>query len=380
MASREVEAAPLKVPRSTHREERERQAKIICVEPYSPQILKPDERLSNHLKDTQPQRQFFTSKLACMVYPTACNKMHWRPFRESDLPFCLDMQPPCLGDQLVGRNAALQVWKSLVQRPAFLATVIESEHPIAGNRITACGMGVFVRREFADCEISEPQAGLNSRVILNLARSAPDASPILDREEIGQGNARGGLDFVNLYGTWRDGVLNATELSEVKALLGTGFAEQFTGYRFNRVLKEAIGEERIALARATGTYRLIAEYPKTESALFVVTPDSALSAPYSVAASIYRYHAPVLRLRPAEQQLLTAALSGQTDAELSEELGLSIEATKKRWLSIFGRVGQYRPEILSPSEEGDRRGPQKRHRIVAYVRKHPEELRPYAWG
>jgi len=305
--------------------------------------------------------------------------MHWRPFRESDLSFCLQMQPACLGDQVATRNGALRVWKSLVSHPAFLATVIESERPIAGNRITGCGMGVFVRAEFADRELRHPQPALNSRIIASLASSDAERV-VLDREEIGKGNAGGGLDFVNLYGTWRDGVLNPAELSAVKALLGTGFAEQFSGYRFNRVLKEAIGDERIALAEATGTYRLVARYPNSKSALFVVAPDSALSAPYSVAASIYRYQAPVLRLRPAEQELLSAALSGHTDAELSEELGLSIEATKKRWLSIFARVGQYRPEILSPSEESEGRGPQKRHRIVAYVRKHPEELRPYAWG
>jgi DNA-binding NarL/FixJ family response regulator len=98
-----------------------------------------------------------------------------------------------------------------------------------------------------------------------------------------------------------------------------------------------------------------------------------------VAAAIYRYRPPSLRLRPAEQELLLAALGGKTDAELSEELGLTLEATKKRWLSIFDRVGQYKPEILSPAEESEGRGPQKRHRVVAYVRKHPEELRPYAW-
>jgi hypothetical protein len=305
--------------------------------------------------------------------------MHWRPFRESDLSFCLDMQTACLGDQFVGRSAALRVWQSLVKHPAFLATVIESDRPIAGNRITACGMGVFVRSEFADREIHAPQPALNARIIASLSNRDTGAV-ILDRHEIGEGNARGGLDFVNLYGTWRDGVLKAAELAEVKTLLGTGFAEQFAGYRFNRVLKEAVGEERIALARATGTYRVIAEYPKTVSALVVVTPESALSAPYSVAASIYRYQAPVLRLRPAEQELLTAALNGETDAELSNELGLTLEATKKRWLSIFDRVGQYKPGILTPSEEGEGRGPQKRHRIVAYVRKHPEELRPYAWG
>jgi len=112
----------------------------------------------------------------------------------------------------------------------------------------------------------------------------------------------------------------------------------------------------------------------------VVTRESALAAPYSAAASIYRYQEPVLRLRPAEQKLLAAALSGKTDAELSAELELSIEATKKRWMSIFERVEQFKREILSQAEaDSDVRGPQKRHRVVAYIRTHPEELRPFSW-
>jgi hypothetical protein len=56
--------------------------------------------------------------------------------------------------------------------------------------------------------------------------------------------------------------------------------------------------------------------------------------------------------------LLAAALDGKTDAELSA----------------------FKPEILCLAEVDDtRRGPQKRHRIVAYIRSHPEELRPFAW-
>jgi GntR family transcriptional regulator len=60
----------------------------------------------------------------------------------------------------------------------------------------------------------------------------------------------------------------------------------------------------------------VAEFPETGSALAVVTRESALAAPYSVAASIFRYRPPVLHLRPAEQELLAAALGGKTDAEL----------------------------------------------------------------
>ena len=303
--------------------------------------------------------------------------MYWRPISETDLSKCLEIQPACLGDQIVGRSAALRVWETLLDDPSFLANVIETERAIAGHRIVACGMGVFVNKAFADEEIRNPRPGLNSRII---AAVASGESIVLSRAQIAIGNAGEGLDFVNMYGTWREGIMNATELADVQALLGTSFVEHFAGFRFNRVLKEAVGSSQIALARATGTYRVVAEFKESDSALVVVTRESVITAPYSVAARMYRYKEPVLRLRPAEQGLLAAALAGKTDAELSTDLGLSIEAIKKRWMSIFDRVDEFKPEILSKSEEdSDGRGPQKRHRVVAYIRAHPEELRPFSW-
>jgi len=303
--------------------------------------------------------------------------MYWRPISETDLTECLEIQTACMGDQIVGRSTALRVWKGLLHEPSFLANVIESERPLAGHRIVACGMGVFVTKSFADREIKNPRAGLNSRIIAGIASGD---SPLLSRIQIAAGNAGEGVDFVNMYGMWREGIMNSDQLSEVHALLGTSFVEHFAGYRFNRVLKEAVGESSIALARATGTYRIVAEFKPSESALVVATRESVLTAPYSVAAALYRYQAPELHLRPAEQSLLAAALAGKTDAELSEALGLSIEAIKKRWMSIFDRIDEFKPEILSRSDaDSDGRGPQKRHRVVAYIRSHPEELRPFSW-
>src|SRR6185369_11120061 len=269
--------------------------------------------------------------------------MYWRPISDADLSECLEIQPACMGDQIVGRSAALRVWKGLLHDPSFLANVIESERPLAGRRIVACGMGVFVTNSFADREIKAPQPGLNSRIIAGIASGE---SPLLSRAHIAAGNAGEGIDFVNMYGIWREGILNADQLSEVQALLGTSFVEHFAGYRFNRVLKEAVGQSSIALARATGTYRIVAEFKKSESALAVATRESVLTAPYSVAAALYRYQSPELHLRPAEQNLLIAALAGKTDAELSQDLGLSIEAIKKRWMSIFDRIDEFKPEIL----------------------------------
>ena len=306
--------------------------------------------------------------------------MYWRPLSKDDLSDCLALQPACVGDEIVGRSRALRVWKALLDNPSFHGNVIESERAIAGHKVVGCGMGLFVSRAFADLEITSPRPGLNSRIIAAVASNDP---VVLTRAQIGAANAADGVDFVNLYGTWRDGVMNADQLAEVQSLLGTSFVEHFAGYRFNRVLKEAIGHSRIALARVTGTYRLVAEFPESDSALVVATRESVLGAPYSVAAKMYRYQGPVLRLRPAEQRLLAAALDGKTDAELSSDLGLSVEAIKKGWRSIFDRVSEFKPEILSEppgdGEDRDGRGRQKRHRVVAYIRTHPEELRPFSW-
>jgi hypothetical protein len=307
--------------------------------------------------------------------------MNWRPFRIADLSTCLEIQPACIGDEIVGRETALDVWTALVDSPAFLANVIEAGVDAhgdgGGKRIVGCGIGVFVAAAFVDAELESPRPGLNARIIAGIVAGEPI---VLDRDSIASGNAGAGLDFVNLYGTWLDDGLDADALIDVQTLLGTSFVESFAGYRFNRVLKEAIGAPRVELARATGSYRIVAEYPERDSALAVVSPDSARAAPYSVATKLYRYVPPVLRLRPAEQTLLIAALDGKTDAELSKVLDLSLEAVKKRWISIYAKAEDFKPELLSGDDpERAGRGPQKRHRVVAYVRAHPEELRPYAW-
>src|SRR5678816_452494 len=142
--------------------------------------------------------------------------MYWRPISEADLSECLEIQPACMGDQIVGRDAAIRVWRSFLHDASFLANVIEAERPIAGHRIVACGMGVFVTQAFADREIRTPQAGLNSRIIAGIESGQPI---VLSRAQIAAGNAGDGIDFVNMYGTWREGIMSPSQLAEVHALL-----------------------------------------------------------------------------------------------------------------------------------------------------------------
>ena len=84
---------------------------------------------------------------------------------------------------------------------------------------------------------------------------------------------------------------------------------------------------------------------------------------------MFECHEPVLRLTESDQQLLAAALGRQTDEQLSIQLDLSLAAVKKRWVSIFSKIADARPDLLEGlepvSESG--RGRQKRHHVLSYI-------------
>jgi hypothetical protein len=77
---------------------------------------------------------------------------------------------------------------------------------------------------------------------------------------------------------------------------------------------------------------------------------------------------------------LSAAIEGQTDSDLAVSLHLTVPAVKARWRSIFARCARLRPEVAPEFYGEGSRGPQKRHRVLAYLREHPEELRPFGPG
>jgi hypothetical protein len=304
--------------------------------------------------------------------------MTWRYITEADLATCLEMLPACIGDKLVGRRVALRVWKDLLFSPSFLGMVIESERPVAGHRTVACGLGVFVSSAFGDREITNPQPGLNSRIIASVVSGE---RVVMNYEELGVENAGKGVDFVNMYGTWRDEVLSHQECLEVQTLMASSFVESHAGYHLNRVMKEAIGAHQLDLARATGMWKVLKEFPESDSALLMRSRESDAEAPYSALATLAYYRAPVLGFRQSHQRLLLAALEGATDAHLAVKLAVSVPAIKKRWLAIFTQCEKVRPELFGCWAEerptDPKRGPQKRHRVLSYVRIHPEELRPY---
>jgi hypothetical protein len=307
--------------------------------------------------------------------------MTWREFREIDLLALCEMHPAHLGDEGVGRESAIAIWKSLLSHCSFHGVAVECDPPIVGQRIVGIGAAVFVSAEFATAEVSDPRPGLNGRIIASIAAGKP---VLLSKSQLRIANATSGIDVVVLCGTWRDGILSTREVSEVQMLLAASFVDHQAGYRVSRFLNETIGTFEIEFTRSTGVWRMVQQFLDGERALFAMDRVDGFAVPGSLGNLLFHYREPVLGLRETDQELLKAALAGATDSELAVKLHMSLPAIKKRWSSLFDHIADARIVMIPEGADygTDRggalvRGKQKRHYVIAYVRSHPEELRPY---
>jgi len=174
---------------------------------------------------------------------------------------------------------------------------------------------------------------------------------------------------------------------EVCACLAFSYLERHRGYNLDRLITQAVGqEEKIALAASLvwRAFKHFDELGQEASSLWVVTREDNLRLPANILNPLFIHKAPVFGFRDADQQLLLAAMSGLTDEELSSKLGLSLTGVKKRWISVFERTIDMRPDLFPgldrlylDGNDGQKRGRQKRHHVLTYVRSHPEELRPF---
>jgi hypothetical protein len=281
----------------------------------------------------------------------------------------------------VDPSEALAAWRWLVRQPCVNGVVILD--PTA-DFLAGCGIGVFVSSEWLDLEIASPKPGLNSRVIASIVNNEPRI--VLEYDQIATANANGCLDVLILYSNWRTDLLSREQVSTVHMHLAMGFLDVYCGYRLQRIVDEATNESYIAHLNTVPAWTLssfddwFASNPESsynrDRALGVVTYDSCMSAPGTVAMTLFQHRKPTLGLRSADQSLLLAALDHVSDKAIAEELHISTSAVRWRWAQLFTHLGPIRPELVDP-HSGPTRGREKRNRVLAYVREHPEELRPW---
>jgi hypothetical protein len=308
------------------------------------------------------------------------------PATEHQLDECLSVEPALTGHELVGHDRARDAWRRLIRDYSRHTIVIEVDRPIAGHRIMAFGAVIPVTRAFSDQEAQSPRPGVNARIIASIANGHP---VVLDARQLRSANSSEGVDFVAMYTTWRRGLLSPQQLEEVHRMFATRSLEGFSGFRWRRLLTELTNAETIAYAESWRVFRFVYfesgqhRAPGIEwtppRAVAVSERDDANKVQGSVAALIFQYREPILQLKAHEQRLLESALSGGTDQQLAPMLGVTVATVKKRWASIFDHLARTGLELWPTDVENDlrSRGPQKRQHVLAYVRQHPEELRPH---
>lgn len=279
-----------------------------------------------------------------------------------------------------------KAWRRLLGREAFTAVVFE-ESLHGGSRIVGVGVSVFLSDQFVREIKTPPLRWVGPKLA---GRIVGGESPVLSDREVRQANTAGGLNLFGWHGAFRpeDG-----KRVEVLNFMFSAFLELHRGF----LIKELIGEaDDPALAQAlsnTGglffdpTLSRYVNLPSGSAEDIVNRPhligctrELALGKPGFWGSSLFSYESPRFGLRRSEQKLLAAALHGGTDEDLSKTLGVSLSAVRKSWLSIYERVADRVPGLLNedapPGNGTSKRGKGKKHRLLAYLSEHPEELRP----
>ena len=304
--------------------------------------------------------------------------MTCREVCEKNLTACLAIEPRHLGDELVGRKQALASWSELIRTRSFNSIVVEDETE-RGRRPIAFGASAFVTAWFADEELNQPRPGLADRFIQSLSSPRP---AVLSNKEAASASVSKPMDILMLCGSWLRQSLHPEQVRQVQMLLPFGFVECHTGYPLHRIFNETVARTQREFQFSSGVFELVKHYPCGERSLLMMNEASACSVSGSMAIKLYRYEAPILALRDTEKQLLSQALNGGDDTQIAARVHLAVASVKKRWQSVFDRFESAVPALLRDEGSGrelNHRGSQKRHHVLAYVRRHPEELRPYRW-
>ena len=317
--------------------------------------------------------------------------IHWRPMQPKDVRECSEIVAahPVIGPRYGSALSKLRpAWSSLLGSDAAIMVVFEE---IKGSRKVVCGAGVavFVHDEFLQ-ELKKRPFWIGPELA---RRIVGGKSPILSDKQFREANSSCGLNHV----TW-EGIVRPEfeENSELRRKLPNALIAEHRGLFLNEAIANQMDSaERLRWTLevgallwdpAAGRYdhrsakdpREIVKNPHVVG----ISREAETRRPGTWVGALFEYTPPHCGFSVAEQQVLNAALAGATDQELSSRLGISVSTVKKNWISIYKRASASLPDIFRENSSADgaatERGKEKRRYLLAYLREHPEELRPHS--
>jgi hypothetical protein len=320
--------------------------------------------------------------------------VRYRPMQPNDVRESVEIiaKHPVIGPRYGNVIADLPAaWLRLLSCEAADAWVFHAEE---GPRAPICfvGVGVIVNDDFVRDLKTPPHFWHGPELTKRILRGD---SPLLSEKQLRDANSNGGLNHIVWEGCAHRDFESDPEL--YRCVLDA-FVQEHRGYLWKEVISSTMeSAERLHWTMKTGGLLWDAAADRYVDSLngdaeeIVHRPhvvgirrQEPFERPGLAAASwvgcLFDYHPPFLGFSHSEQRVLAAALRGATDDQLSSTLGTSVPAIKKTWTSIYHRVADHLPELVRDALQADAggapRGREKRRDLLAYLREHPEELRP----
>jgi hypothetical protein len=279
-------------------------------------------------------------------------------------------------------NDLPSVWQTLLQDAAMELAVVEDRTRPPDSTILAFGASVFVTDSYMAQERIGAEPYVTARAIL---AELQNCSPILRSKAVRAAQSRDGVNVLTLHYAEAKEALSPETRHQVRLALFAAFVALHKGYRVKEVLQELWDDEIPAPYILGGWGPVRSDYAAFAASrtpggprpyLLGLTRRETDAVPGWSAAPIFVWTPPRFGFTPAEQSLLTLALNGDTDRDLSPALGFALATIKSRWRQIYDKVATVDCELLPDRQETNgRRGDEKRRGLMEYLRHHPQELR-----
>jgi hypothetical protein len=313
-----------------------------------------------------------------------------RPMKPADVRECTEViaAHPVIGPRY--RNAIKELhaaWLALLRCQAHKTRVFQIGE---GPRAPICfvGVSVFVNDEFVR-EIKTPPGFWFGPELARRISGGP--SPVLSDVQLREANSREGLNLL----VW-EGCMRPEFAQENRRTVMAAFIEAHRGYLWKEMIGLQVeGAERLHWSLQSGT--LLWDFDRGQYADYAGDdPDRIVRSPHVIGVTreielsrgrggswvgrLFDYEQPRFGFSHSEQRLLLAAIADEsgTDQMLADTLALALPTIKKTWRSVYQKAADRHPDLIPEGacDGSSGRGKEKRRRLLAYIREHPEELRP----
>jgi len=317
--------------------------------------------------------------------PAPLNPFTFRLGVPADLPACLSALRPGDPARRMPGVELVQLWQRCLDLGAFV--VIERIGKAWAGAIEGFGLSVFVSDAFADRYFTDPRPGVTLEFFERLAAGQ---SLCLSEQQVSQANAGAGINVLVLHFGSRLTDFSDARTLALHALVGSSFYFSHGGHRIRSILAETYGRDATRFAEE-GQFRLLKDFSAASPDAYAHVPTQ--ERPYLVGlrrewvrgagwypmAQLFSRLEPRIHFSRTQRRVLERALLGESEQTIAAALGLSSHTVKSAWKNAIQRAGDT-IEGLFPAEsaaQSPTRGREKRAHLLAYLRNHMEELRPY---